>query len=65
MPLLRGRPVESLKMTSLAPDRSATSWLRITLMVVGVLALIPLTILFGLVGFLGGLFFLLLAAFAK
>lgn len=34
-------------------------------MVVGVLALIPLTIVFGVVGFFGGLFFLLLAALAK
>jgi hypothetical protein len=41
-----------------------TSWLRITLLVVGVLALLPLTIVFGLFGFFGGLFFLLLAAFA-
>jgi hypothetical protein len=46
-------------------DPPATSWLRITLLVVGVLALLPLTFLFGLFGFLGGLFFLLLAAFAK
>jgi hypothetical protein len=43
----------------------ATSWLRIALMVAGILALVPLTIVFGLFGFLGGLFFLLLAALAK
>jgi hypothetical protein len=46
-------------------DQPATSWLRIMLLVVGVLALVPLTILFGLFGFLFGLLFLLLAAFAK
>jgi hypothetical protein len=46
-------------------DRPATSWLRITLMVVGVLALLPLTLVFGVLGFVGGLFFLLLAAMAK
>jgi len=42
-----------------------TSWLRVALMVGGVLALIPLTLLFGVFGFFAGLFFLLLAAFAK
>jgi hypothetical protein len=41
------------------------SWLRISLMVVGLLALLPLTLLFGLYGFLAALFFLLLAAMAK
>jgi hypothetical protein len=45
-------------------DRAATSWIRISLMVGGLLALVPLTVLFGLYGFLGGLFFLLLAAIA-
>lgn len=34
-------------------------------MVGGVLALLPLTFMFGVFGFLGGLFFLLLAAIAK
>jgi len=42
-----------------------TSWLRILLLVIGVLALLPLTILFGLFGFIGGLFVLLLVAFAQ
>lgn len=41
------------------------SWLRIALMVGGVVALIPLTLLFGVWGFLATLFFLLLAALAK
>lgn len=45
-------------------DHQTVSGLRIALMVGGVLALIPLTILFGLIGLLGGLFFLLLAALA-
>jgi len=44
---------------------SETSILRIVLMVVGVLAILPLTLTFGIYGFLGALFFLLLAAFAK
>jgi hypothetical protein len=34
-------------------------------MVIGILALLPLLIAFGLVGFLGGLFFVLLVALAK
>jgi hypothetical protein len=46
-------------------DGQPISLLRIALLVGGVLALIPLTLLFGLFGFLGGLVFLLLAAFAK
>jgi hypothetical protein len=41
------------------------SWLRIGLLVGAVLALMPLTVRFGLFGFVGGLFFLLLAALAK
>jgi hypothetical protein len=41
------------------------SWLRIGLLVSGLFALAPLTLLFGLYGFLGGLFFLLLAAMAS
>lgn len=41
------------------------SWLRVTLLVVGVLAIVPMTLLFGLYGFIGALFFLLLAAIAK
>lgn len=41
------------------------SWLRVALLVAGVLALLPLTVVFGLYGFLGGLFFLLLAALAR
>lgn len=44
--------------------KPATSWLRIALMVVGVLALLPLTMIFGVFGFIGGLFFLLIAALA-
>jgi hypothetical protein len=44
---------------------SQVSGLRIVLMVVGLLGLIPLTLLFGVFGFLGGLFFVLLAAMAK
>lgn len=46
-------------------DRPRVSWLRIALLVIGVLALLPLTFMFGLFGFLAALFFLLLAAFAK
>jgi hypothetical protein len=46
-------------------DRQSVSWLRIELLVGGVLALVPLTVLFGIFGFLAALFFLLLAAFAK
>jgi hypothetical protein len=34
-------------------------------MVVGVIALVPMTIVFGLFGFLGTLFYLLLTALAK
>jgi hypothetical protein len=41
------------------------SWLRIGFLVGGVLALLPLTFLFGIFGFLSALFFLLLAALAK
>jgi hypothetical protein len=33
------------------------SWVRVALMVGGILALFPLTFLFGMFGFLGGLFF--------
>jgi hypothetical protein len=40
------------------------SWLRIGLMMLGLFALVPLTLMFGMFGFLGGLFFLLLAAIA-
>jgi hypothetical protein len=43
----------------------AVSPLRIVLMVGGLLALIPLTILFGIFGFLAALFFVALAALAK
>jgi len=46
-------------------DRPSVSWLRIAFLVIGVLALVPLTIVFGLFGFLGALFFMLLAAMAK
>lgn len=46
-------------------DRQGISWLRIALLVIGVLALLPLTFVFGLFGFLGGLFFMLLAALAE
>jgi hypothetical protein len=45
--------------------RQGISWLRITLLVVGVLGLIPLTVVFGIFGFVAALFFLLLAALAK
>ena len=38
-----------------------TSWLRIALMVVGLLAVLPLTLIFGLFGLIGGLFFVALA----
>ena len=41
------------------------SWLRIGLMTGGLLAIVPLTIVFGVFGFLAGLFFVLLAALAK
>jgi len=41
------------------------SYLRVGLMTVAVLALIPLGLLFGVMGFLGGLMFLLLTALAK
>jgi hypothetical protein len=41
------------------------SALRIGLMVVGLLALLPLTVLFGIFGFVAALFFVLLAAIAK
>jgi hypothetical protein len=44
---------------------SKTSWLRIALMVAGVLSIIPLTLMFGLFGFVAALFFLVLAAFAS
>ena len=46
-------------------DRQTVSLLRVALMVGGVLALIPLTFLFGIFGFVGALFFLILAAFAQ
>jgi hypothetical protein len=46
-------------------NRQGVSWLRITLLVVGLLALLWLTLLFGLFGFLTALVFLLVAAFAK
>jgi hypothetical protein len=41
------------------------SGLRIVLMVAGLLALLPLTLLFGIFGFVTALFFVLLAAMAK
>lgn len=40
------------------------SWLRVALLVLGVLALLPATVLFGGYGFLGVLVFLILAAVA-
>jgi hypothetical protein len=43
----------------------SVSWLRVLLLVGGLLALIPLTIVGGLYGFLAGLVFIVLAAFAK
>jgi len=43
----------------------SVSWLRIGFLVAGVLGLPVLTLLFGGFGFLGALFFLLLAAMAK
>jgi hypothetical protein len=41
------------------------SWVRVALMVGGVVALLPATVLFGLYGFIAVLFFLLLAAIAR
>jgi len=41
------------------------SWLRVALLVGGLLALVPLTLLFGLYGFLAGLCFVVLAAVTK
>lgn len=41
------------------------SWTRVALLVVGILALIPATVAFGLLGFVGVLFFMLLAAMAR
>lgn len=46
-------------------DHPRVSWLRIGLLVGGVLALLPLTVLFGIFGFLAGVCFLLLAALAN
>ena len=45
--------------------QTQASGLRIVMMVVVILGLIPLTIGFGLFGFIGGLFALLLVAFAE
>ena len=44
---------------------SSVSLLRIGLMVGGLVAVIPLTLLFGVVGLVVSLFFVLLAAMAK
>lgn len=44
---------------------SSVSWIRIALLVGGIIALVPLTLAFGLFGFLAALFFLLLAVLAK
>jgi hypothetical protein len=41
------------------------SWLRVLLLVGGFLALLPLTVVGGLFGFLAGLLFIVLAAFAR
>jgi hypothetical protein len=41
------------------------SWLRIALLVVGLLALLPLGLMFGLAGFLVAFLLVLLAALAK
>jgi hypothetical protein len=41
------------------------SMLRVAMMVVGVLAIVPATIFFGVFGFVGALVFIVLAAFAK
>lgn len=43
----------------------AISWVRIVLLVVGLLAMLPLTLLFGFYGFVVALIFLLAAAVAK
>lgn len=42
-----------------------TSWLRIAFMVAGLLALIPLTLMFGVFGFILAIGFLIVAAVAK
>ena len=55
-----GKP--STKSTERSPSFSG---MRVLLMVIGLLILIPLSLAFGLFGFLGGLFFLLLVAIAK
>lgn len=47
-----------------APPKKV-SGLRIIMMVGGLLALLPATLLFGLFGFIGVLFFILLAAIAS
>jgi hypothetical protein len=47
------------------PTTTRVSWLRIGLMVSGFIALVPLTFIFGLFGFLGGLAFIVLAALAS
>ncbi len=41
------------------------SWIRVSLLVVGLLALVPATVVFGIFGFAGVLFFMLLAVLAK
>jgi len=41
------------------------SWLRVGLLVVGVLALLPLALLFGIYGFVTACLFILLAALAR
>jgi len=43
---------------------SSVSWLRVGFLVAGVVGLPILTLLFGVFGFIGALFFLLLAALA-
>lgn len=46
-------------------DARRVSWMRISMMVVGIVIVLPaLTLLFGFYGFLGSLFFLLLVAIA-
>jgi len=61
-------PVVVVAPVATAPASSGpatTSFLRIALLVGGLFALIPLTLLFGIFGFFACLFFLLLAAFAS
>lgn len=44
---------------------TGVSWLRVTLLTIGFLSLLPLTLFFGLFGLLAGMMFVILAAMAK